>query len=127
MFAFSHDAGSRSGGIRHREVSILSVGLLLPTGFSVLSFAPIAVFETANGVAGERFYDIHLVSETGKRVANSLGRSMDTELLGERSRQGRPAGESLIGITGGAVTHVSHASRAGVVLLYFSRRQEAAS
>jgi hypothetical protein len=27
----------------------------------------------------------------------------------------------------GAVTHVSHASRAGVVLLYFSRRQEAAS
>jgi transcriptional regulator GlxA family with amidase domain len=67
------------------RVSILSVGLLLPTGFSVLSFAPIAVFETANGVAGERFYDIHLVSETGKRVANSLGRSMDTELLGERS------------------------------------------
>ena len=51
----------------------------------MLSFAPIAVFETANGVAGERFYDIHLVSETGKRVANSLGRSMDTELLGERS------------------------------------------
>ena len=51
----------------------------------VLSFAPIAVFETANGVAGERFYDIHLVSETGKRVANSLGKSMDTELLGERS------------------------------------------
>jgi transcriptional regulator GlxA family with amidase domain len=85
MSAFSHDAGRRSGGIRHREVSILSVGLLLPTGFSVLSFAPIAVFETANGVAAERFYDIHVVSETGKRVANSLGRSMDTELLGERS------------------------------------------
>jgi transcriptional regulator GlxA family with amidase domain len=65
--------------------SILSVGLLLPTGFSVLSFAPIAVFETANGVSRERFYDIHLLSETGKRIANSLGRTTDTELMGERS------------------------------------------
>src|SRR5690348_11320651 len=83
MSAFSHDAGRRASDIG--RVSILSVGLLLPTSFSVLSFAPIAVFETANGVAGERFYDIHLVSETGKRVANSLGRSMDTELLEERS------------------------------------------
>jgi len=58
--------------------------LLLPTGFSVLSFAPIAVFETANSVAGERFYDIHFVSETGK-IANSLGTTMDTVLLGEHS------------------------------------------
>ena len=58
--------------------------MLLPTGFSVLSFAPIAVFETANSVSGERFYDIHLVSETGK-IANSLGTTMDTVLLGEHS------------------------------------------
>ena len=57
---------------------------MLPAGFSVLSFAPIAAFETANGVSGKRFYDIHLVSETGK-VANSLGRTTDTEVLGKRS------------------------------------------
>jgi hypothetical protein len=56
-----------------REATVLRVGLLLPANFSVLSFAPIAVFETANGVAGERFYDIHLVSESGERMANSLG------------------------------------------------------
>jgi transcriptional regulator GlxA family with amidase domain len=59
--------------------------LLLPTGFSVLSFAPIAVFETANGVSRERFYDIHLVSENGERMTNSLGTIMDTEPMGERS------------------------------------------
>src|SRR6516225_5416685 len=67
-----------------RRLAILSVGLLLPTGFSVLSFAPIAVFETANGVSRERFYDIHLVSENGKRMTNSLGTTMDTEPMGER-------------------------------------------
>jgi transcriptional regulator GlxA family with amidase domain len=50
-----------------------------------MSFAPISAFETANFVTGERFYDIHLVSETGEQVPNSLGRTMDTELLGESS------------------------------------------
>jgi len=50
-----------------------------------MSFAPISVFETANFVTGSRFYDIHLVSETGEQVPNSLGRSTETELLGERS------------------------------------------
>jgi transcriptional regulator GlxA family with amidase domain len=59
--------------------------MLLPTGFSVLSFAPIAVFETANGVARERFYDIHLVSESGRRMANSLGATIDTEPMGARA------------------------------------------
>jgi transcriptional regulator GlxA family with amidase domain len=52
--------------------------------FASLSFVPIAAFETANAVRQERFYDIHLVSETGKRIANSLGRTMDTEAMGER-------------------------------------------
>ena len=68
-----------------REATVLRVGLLLPANFSVLSFAPIAVFETANGVAGERFYDIHLVSESGERMANSLGTTMDTEPMGVHS------------------------------------------
>jgi putative intracellular protease/amidase len=65
--------------------AILRVGLLLPSNFSVLSFAPIAVFEMANGVAGERFYDIRLVSEKGERTANSLGAAMDTEPMGVHS------------------------------------------
>jgi len=32
--------------------------LFLPANFSVLSFAPVAAFETANFVAKERFYDL---------------------------------------------------------------------
>jgi transcriptional regulator GlxA family with amidase domain len=50
-----------------------------------MSFAPISAFETANFVTGDRFYDIHLVSETGVQVSNSLGRRMDAERLGETS------------------------------------------
>jgi transcriptional regulator GlxA family with amidase domain len=44
------------------EVAVLRVELFLPANFSVLSFAPVAAFETANLVARERFYDIRLVS-----------------------------------------------------------------
>jgi transcriptional regulator GlxA family with amidase domain len=69
----------------HREVAVLRVGLFLPANFSVLSFAPVAAFETANFVARERFYDLRLVSESGKRTANSLGGTVDTEPMGEHS------------------------------------------
>jgi hypothetical protein len=48
--------------------------LILPAGFSVMSFAPISAFETANFVTGDRFDDIHLVSEAGEKVSNSLGK-----------------------------------------------------
>jgi transcriptional regulator GlxA family with amidase domain len=68
-----------------REVAVLRVGLFRPANFSVLSFAPVSAFETANLVAGERFYDLHLVSESGKRTANSLGGTVDTEPMGEHS------------------------------------------
>jgi transcriptional regulator GlxA family with amidase domain len=67
-----------------REVAVLRVGLFLPANFSVLSFAPVAAFETANFVARERFYDLRLVSESGERIANSLGGTVDTEPMGER-------------------------------------------
>jgi transcriptional regulator GlxA family with amidase domain len=84
-FRLTGPGPSRGHADFYEEVAILRVGLFLPTGFSVLSFAPIAVFETANAVSGERFYDIHLVSESGERIANSLGRTIDTELMGEGS------------------------------------------
>lgn len=51
----------------------------------MLSFAPVAAFETANFVAREKFYDLRLVSESGKRIANSLGGTVDTEPMGEHS------------------------------------------
>ncbi len=48
-----------------------------------MSFAPIAAFEAANVVAGERFYDLRVLSETGEPLTNSLGWTMNTEPLGE--------------------------------------------
>jgi hypothetical protein len=58
-----------------RETAILRLGLILPTGFSVMSFAPIAAFETANLIAGERFYDLRVLSEKGGHLpAHSVGR-----------------------------------------------------
>ena len=48
-----------------------------------MSFAPIAAFETANLVSGKRFYDLRILSESGEPLTNSLGRTMDTEPLGE--------------------------------------------
>ena len=58
---------------------MVSVGLLLPPRFAVLSFAPLAAFETANMVLGERFYDIHAVSASGGQVINSFGKHVETE------------------------------------------------
>src|ERR1700751_3166555 len=62
---------------------MLRLGLFLPTGFSVMSFAPIAAFEAANIVAGERLYDLRIPSEEGDPLTNSLGWTMNTEPLGE--------------------------------------------
>ena len=66
-----------------REATILRLGLFLPTGFSVMSFAPIAAFEAANIVVGERFYDLRVLSERGEALTNSLGWQVNTEPLGE--------------------------------------------
>ena len=50
-----------------------------------MSFAAISAFEAANLVAGERFYDLRILSETGEPLTNSLGWTMNTEPLGEGS------------------------------------------
>jgi len=52
--------------------------LFVPPGFQVLSFAPLAVFEVANGTLGEPLYEAQVVSEYGGRVPNSFGMEVDT-------------------------------------------------
>lgn len=84
---------------------MVSVGLLLPPRFAVLSFAPLAAFETANMVLGQRFYDMHVVSATGGQVINSFGKhvetecgddvSLDTLLIGAPPDIGKPAVEVI--------------------------------
>ena len=60
---------------------MLRVGLLVPDGFATSSFAPLAAFEAANLVRGECFYEVHVTSVAGGRVANSFGMEVDTECV----------------------------------------------
>src|SRR5258708_3300854 len=58
---------------------MLHVGLLLPPRFANLSFAPLAVFEAANMMLGEPYYEPHVVSANGGLVLNSFGMATQTE------------------------------------------------
>ncbi|HEX3633366.1 MAG TPA: GlxA family transcriptional regulator [Casimicrobiaceae bacterium] len=58
---------------------MLKVGLIVPQGFATLSFAPLTVFETANSVLEQPFYEVHVTSESGGRVQNSFGMEIMTE------------------------------------------------
>ena len=57
---------------------MLRIGLILPPGFAVLSFAPLSVFEAANTVLEKPFYEVQAVSLTGGRIPNSFGMEMET-------------------------------------------------
>src|SRR5882724_7733756 len=58
---------------------MVTVGLLLPEGFANLSFAPLAVFEAANMILDNPFYELHVISVAGGRVVNSFGMVAETE------------------------------------------------
>ena len=58
------------------------IGFVLFPGFQVMSFAVISVFEMANIQAGERAYDIVLLSEGGGDVRASSGMAVATEAFG---------------------------------------------
>jgi transcriptional regulator GlxA family with amidase domain len=75
--------GSYPGGMPVKEPAILRVGLLLPPRFCNLSFAPLAVFETANIILKDHFYDLHVVSVSGGLMVNSFGVATQTERADE--------------------------------------------
>jgi putative intracellular protease/amidase len=54
------------------------VGLIVPAGFHVMSYAALATFDTANYIAGEAFYDVNILSENGGAVPNSFGTTTET-------------------------------------------------
>ena len=62
---------------------MLRVALLVPDGFATLSFAPLSVFEAANAILEEPFYEVHVASVTGGRLANSFGMAIETECVTE--------------------------------------------
>ncbi len=57
---------------------MLKIGFLVSPGFQIMSLTAMSVFEFANIAAGERVYDVRLLSEHGGAVVNSLGFSMET-------------------------------------------------
>jgi transcriptional regulator GlxA family with amidase domain len=60
---------------------MLRVGLILPVGFHVMSYATVATFDTANSIAGEQFSGLSILSEHGRPVPNSFGAATETEPL----------------------------------------------
>ena len=54
------------------------VGLIVPAGFHVMSYAALATFDTANYVARETFYEVNILSDNGGPVPNSFGTATDT-------------------------------------------------
>ena len=63
----------------------MRIGLLLPPGFAILSFAPLASFEAANLVLGRSHYDLHVVSSRGGALKNSFGMTVKTERASDLS------------------------------------------
>lgn len=60
-----------------------SVGFVVQPNFQVLGFAAMTVFEIANTVANDHFYDISLLSENGGMIRSSAGFSVETEPFGK--------------------------------------------
>ncbi len=61
------------------------IGLVIYHGINVMSLAPAAVFELANGVAAEPFYGIEVLSESGGPVRTSIGVTIGSEAFREPS------------------------------------------
>src|SRR5258706_10961739 len=79
----NHDVHHITKRYRISEAAMLRVALLLPDGFATFSFAPLAAFEAANMVLSERFYDVHVTSVAGGRVAASFGMEVHTECVAD--------------------------------------------
>lgn len=48
-----------------------------------MSFAPLSTFEIANAVAGEAFYEVAVLSESGGGVRSTFGMEIETQRLGD--------------------------------------------
>jgi len=60
------------------------IGFVMFHGFQVMGFTAVTVFEVANMVVGEKFYEVALLSEDGGLVRSSAGFSVETEAFSDR-------------------------------------------
>ena len=59
------------------------IAFIMFPNFNVLSLSTVAVFETANTIAQEQFYEMHFLSETGGPIQTSTGLVVETEAFDE--------------------------------------------
>ncbi|EJF72478.1 GlxA family transcriptional regulator [Pseudomonas sp. D8002] len=59
------------------------IGFITFSGFGVMSFSALSVFESANNALGKTHYDVRLISEHGGPVRSSLGVVVQTEAFGK--------------------------------------------
>jgi transcriptional regulator GlxA family with amidase domain len=64
---------------------MLRIGLVVFPNFGVMSLSSMSVFDITNIELGEKFYDVHLISETGGPIRSSMGAVVETEALGDLS------------------------------------------
>jgi transcriptional regulator GlxA family with amidase domain len=57
---------------------MFGIGFVLPSGFQAMSLAALSAFELANVSAGQKLYDIHLLSQQGGPLPSSLGVKIET-------------------------------------------------
>lgn len=83
MTAMTHNQLFRPSS-RGAKNTTRSVGLVVYSGFQVLSLGVSAVFELANQTAGKTIYKITLLSESGGLVNSSLGFGVETSMIDKR-------------------------------------------
>ena len=92
---------------------MLRIGYIVVPGFQVMVFGGLTVFELANRLTKEPYYEIRLISESGGPVQSSLGYSVmtdsfaeggfDTVIIGGVITGAYPASAALIEYLRGAV------------------------
>ena len=90
---------------------MLRLGYVVAPGFQVMGFGAMSVFEFANLAAGEPFYDVHLLSETGRSIRSSLGVGIETEAFDDSHFDTILVGGStgLVAATPGLIAYVQNA------------------
>ncbi|CAH2403524.1 GlxA family transcriptional regulator [Mesorhizobium escarrei] len=87
------------------------IGFIVLTGFQMMSVAVLSVFEFANKEMGQAVYDLHLLSETGGSVRNSIGVSVATEPFDDTNFDTLIIGGSAVAgsLTPGVIDFLRHA------------------
>jgi transcriptional regulator GlxA family with amidase domain len=61
------------------EMAVQRVGFIVFSGYQVMAFAALSVFEVANQQAGRPVYDVQILSETGGLIQTSIGMTIGSK------------------------------------------------